>query len=474
MAVMDNNYLMHLPPHNVEAECAVLGAIVIDSGAFQKVTCLTPAMFYDPRNRKVFEGIISLFSQSKPIDIITLRNQLIADKLFDEQGAMYILEVANCVCTSVNIEEYAHIVRTLYQKRNLINIGNMLMNKAYDLSEDVDRITDSLLDELCKMSSGISNNDITMRDARMQMMERIKKAYFGEELGVPTGFREIDNEAGGFSLGDLIIIGADTSVGKSALAWSIATHAAAQGNAIGFVSLEMSPAQLFGRAVAHKTGIRSGRITNPSSHGERMLSDSEVGMIERASDKVDKLPIYIANIRTAESICAKVKMWVLKYGIKGVFIDYLQILATTGNNTNETSFLTNTARRFQQLAKEQNIFVCLLSQLSRSTSGEPNNASLNRLRGSHEIASAADMVILVSRPEQDGSAYPKPFEEISTHGTALLDIRKGRNVGTLRFIVEFDSNTTSFRSFDGHVPLTKDDPPDTNPLISFNDVFKSK
>ena len=345
------------------------------------------------------------------------------------------------------------------------------MNKAYDLSLDVDSITDSLLDELCKMSSSVSNSDITMHDAKKQMMERIAKAYHGEELGVPTGLREIDNAAGGFSLGDLIIIGADTSVGKSALAWSIALNAATSGSPIGFVSLEMSPAQLFGRAVARKTQICSGRITNPATHGDRMLSDSEIGMVERASDKIEQLPIYIADLRTVESICAKVKMWVLKYGIKGVFIDYLQILATSGSNTNETTFLTNTARRFQQLAKEQNIFVCLLSQFSRPTSGESNNASLKRLRGSQEIASAADMVILVSRPEQDGSAYTKPFEKISTHGTALIDIRKGRNVGTSKFVVEFDSNTTSFRSFDGHAPLAKDDPPDNTPLISYNDVF---
>ena len=97
---MNSNPTMHLPPHDVEAECAVLGAILIEPGAYQKVAYLTSEMFYDPRNRKVFEGIISLFSQSKPIDFITLRNQLIADKLFDEQGAMYIFEVANCVCTS--------------------------------------------------------------------------------------------------------------------------------------------------------------------------------------------------------------------------------------------------------------------------------------------------------------------------------------------------------------------------------------
>lgn len=471
MMAMNKNTAMHLPPHDVEAECAVLGAILIEPGAYQKVAYLTPEMFYDPRNRKVFEGIVSLFSQSKPIDFITLRNQLIADKLFDEQGAMYIFEVANCVCTSVNIEEHAYIVKTLYQKRNLLTIGNMLMNKAYDMSLDVDSITDSLLDEFCKMSSCVSNSDITMRDAKKQMMDRIAKAYHGEELGVPTGLREIDNTAGGFSLGDLIIIGADTSVGKSALAWSIALNVATSGSPIGFVSLEMSPAQLFGRAVARNTQICSGRITNPAAHGDRMLSDSEIGMVERASDKIEQLPIYIADLRTVESICAKVKMWVLKYGIKGVFIDYLQILATSGSNTNETTFLTNTARRFQQLAKEQNIFVCLLSQFSRPTSGESNNASLKRLRGSQEIASAADMVILVSRPEQDGSAYPKPFEDISTHGTALIDIRKGRNVGTSKFVVEFDSNTTSFRSFDGHAPLAKDDPPDKTPLISYNDVF---
>jgi len=473
MTAMKNtdNVQMHLPPHDVEAECAVLGALLIEPAAFQKVTFLTADMFYDSRNHKVFEGIFSLFSQNKPLDYVTLRTQLLADKLFDEESVAYIFDISTNVYTSAFIEEHAFIVHELYKKRQLHLLGNTLKDKTSDFSENVDDIIDSLLDELCRLSNGFSCKDITMHDAKAMMMERIRKAFLGEELGVPTGFREIDSKAGGFSLGDLIIIGADTSVGKSALAWTIAVNAAANGSPIGFVSLEMSPAQLFGRAVACNTLICSGRITNPTAHGDRMLSDSEIGMIEHASDKIERLPIYIADIRTVESICAKVKMWVLKYGIKGVFIDYLQILATSGSNTNETTFLTNTARRFQQLAKEHNIFVCLLSQFSRPISGESNNASLKRLRGSQEIASAADMVILVSRPEQDGTSYPKPFEEISTHGTALIDIRKGRNIGTSKFVVHFDSNTTTFRSFDGQPPLKKDDPQDNTPLISYNDVF---
>lgn len=470
---MDSNSTLpvHLPPHNTEAECAVLGALMIDQGAFQKVEYLNADAFYDPRNRKVFEAITSLISKNKPFDIVTVRNQLIANKSFDEAGSVYVLEIANCVCTSTCVEEHARIVYHLYKKRQLMTIGNELLGQAFDPMVDADTITDSLLGNLCRMSSGLANNDITMPDAKKQMMNRIKKAYLGEEMGVPTGFKELDNASGGFSLGDLIIIGADTSVGKSALAWTIAVNAASSGSPIGFISLEMSPAQLFGRAVARRTQINSGRITNPTTHGERKLSDIEIGTIEYAAADIEGLPIYIADIRTVESICAKVKIWVMKFGIKGVFVDYMQILATAGTSVSETTFLTNTARRFQQLAKELNIFVCVLSQFSRPTAGESNNASLKRLRGSQEIASAADMVILVSRPEQDGTSFPKGFEEISTHGTALIDIRKGRNVGTSKFVVKFDTNTTTFSSFDGHVPLAKDDPVCNTSFISYNDVF---
>lgn len=465
---------MHLPPHNVEAECSILGALLIDSTAYQKVSWLTADMFYDMRNRKVFKAITSLISQNKTVDYITLRDQLISAESFTEEEYTYVLDFASKVYTSACIEDHARIINMMYEKRQLMNVGNMLIEQALDPAIDAGAIKDKVLDNLCKMSNGLANQDISMSDAKKQMLERIRKAYFGEELGVPTGFPEIDNTAGGFSVGDLIIIGADTSVGKSALAWTIALNAASSGAHIGFISLEMSPAQLFGRAVARKTQICSGRITNPAAHGGRELTDHEIGVIERAAYKIEELPIYIADVRTIESICAKVKIWVMKYGIKGVFIDYMQILATTSTSVSETTFLTNTARRFQQMAKELNIFVCVLSQFSRPTAGESNNASLKRLRGSQEIASAADMVILVSRPEQDGTSFPKGFEEISTHGTALIDIRKGRNVGTSKFVVHFDSNTTTFSSFDGHVPLAKDDPISTTPFISYNDVFSDR
>ena len=470
---MDNNNTqpMHLPPHSVETECAVLGAMLLEGNAFMRVPFLTPEMFTDARNRKVFNIIASLASDGQDINLVSVHNRLLADKSSVGVDSAYIAELMMPVSTSVCIVQHALYLKSLYQRRQLITLGAELTSMAYDLSEDVEGITDTHLSKLCLLTDGLSDSDITMHDAKGLMMDRIKKAYLGEELGVPTGFHEIDQQAGGFSRGDLIIIGADTSVGKSALAWTIAVNAAATGAPIGFISLEMSPAQLFGRAVARKTAICSGRITNPAAHGDRRLSDIEVGMVERASDTVEQLPIFIADIRTVEGICAKVKMWVMKHGIRGVFIDYLQILATAGSNTNETTFLTNAARRFQQLAKEQNIFVCLLSQFSRPTSGESNGASLRRLRGSQEIASAADMVILVSRPEQDGSVYPKPFENISTRGTALVDIRKGRNVGTMKFVVAFDSITTTFRSIEGTPPLAKDDPIYTAPLITYNDAF---
>ena len=438
-------------PNNYQAECAVLGGLLISENNFEETSELSASSFYDPRNRDIYAAMRKLFNDKKPINIITVQEELERSK--STVPSMYLIDVSNCVATSVGLKEHVRIVKDKANRRQFISLLYELLEKSFDDSTDYSNFSEIVYQKTWQISEGRDNEDVLMCEAKKIMLENIDMAEKGIELGIPTGFPEIDKRSGGFSLGDLIVIGADTSVGKTSLAWTFATNAAKEGYPIGYFSLEMSPSQLFGRAVSRESMIVASRITNPSCSGERKLSKEELNRVKSVSEEIEKYPIFIANARTVESICLKVRVWVRKFGIKGVYIDYLQILATSSKITSETNFLTNVTRKFQQLAKELNIFICLLSQFSRPTAGESNAVSLHRLRGSQEIASAADVIILITRPEQDGTRFPYGFEQISTRGTALIDIKKGRNIGTFKFVCRYDAEHTTFFPIKGNPPL---------------------
>ena len=438
-------------PQSIDAERAVLGAIISFSCSDEILGVLKSETFYDPRNKEVFSVIKNLMANGRPVDLISVCEELKAEK--SDVDATYIVELTNCVATSAGLQNHVNILLDKADRRSLISLANCIMKKAYDDAMDISDVKDESANEICQMTLGKALGDFTMRDAKEQLLERIHKAQEGVELGVPTGFPDIDRRAGGLPLGEFIVIAADTSVGKTSLAWAFAINAAEKGNPIGFISLEMAPYQLFGRAVSNASRVEASRIINPSCTEPRKLNNEELNAINSVAKTMENLPIFMADIRTVDGICAKVQQWVSRKKIKGVFIDYVQILATSGRISNETSFLTNVARRFQRLAKELNIFVCVLSQLSRTSTGDFPTPSLQRIRGSQEIPSAADTVIMISRPEQDGTRYPKGFEKISTKGTALIDVQKGRNMGIFKFVAYYDAELTTFSPIIGNPPL---------------------
>lgn len=438
-------------PQCIDAERAVLGAIISFSCSDEILGVLKVETFYDPKNKEVFSAIKNLRANGKPVDLISVCEELKTEKSHVDET--YIVELTNCVATSAGLQNHVYILLDKAYRRSLISVADCIMKKAYDDAMDISGVIEESQSKICQLTLGKVSGEFTMGDAKEQLQERIRKAQEGVELGVPTGFPDIDRRAGGLPLGEFIVIAADTSVGKTSLAWAFAINAAKSGNPIGFISLEMAPYQLFGRAVSNESRVEASRIINPSCTEPRKLNNEELNAINSVARTMEKLPIFIADIRTVEGICAKVKQWVVKKNIKGVYIDYIQILATSGRITNETSFFTNLARRFQRLAKELNIFVCVLSQLSRASVGDYPTPGLQRIRGSQEIPGAADTVIMISRPEQDGTKYPKEFEQISTRGTALIEIKKGRNIGTFKFVCRYDAEHTTFFPIKGNPPL---------------------
>lgn len=468
---MDNSTIMKLQPQNIMVEQMVLGALMNFQNAYTKVQMLTEDAFYDKRHQIIFAAIKSLRAKDKPVDLVTVMEEIERTGKVTDELRNYILEVYSSVSTSANIEEHSLVVLDRAVRRRLIEMANDLMIKAYDESTDMTVLTEDTINEMSKLSCNNIFSEITMAEATEQMLERITQAQSGVEMGVPTGFSELDSR-GGFSLGDLVVIGADTSVGKSSLAWNIAVNAASKGYPIGYVTLEMSPAQLSGRAASRRSFLPAGKITNPAASGDRKLNPSEMQLLRNVAEEIKPLLIYISESSSDEQIYSQIKTWVYRHKVKGVFIDYLQILSATNNSFNtETEFLTNVSRRLKNLAKKLDIFICVLSQFSRPQGGA-NQLGLSRLRGSQEIASASDITILISRPEIDNTVYPRGFEDISTIGTALIDVKKGRNIGTFKFIVRYDSSTTTFSSIDGELPLAVDDPPIGTHIPTIDDIFK--
>lgn len=467
---MNNNNTTQIPPQAPDAEVAVLGALVQFAKAYDTVPYLTTDCFFDMRHKRIFEAVRSLASQGRAIDILTVPEEMKRLQTFQDGDNMYVIELTSSVCTYANIEYHVAVLMDRMKRRAMIALAKEMLSKAYEPRADICAIAEDASIEMTNISCNDVSSSITMKEASEQMMERIMKALDGVEQGVPTGFPELDSN-GGFCLGDLIVIGADTSVGKSALAWTIANNAARKGAIIGYITMEMSPAQLCGRSVAHSAVITSSRITNPATSGQLKLTSGELSLICNVTEEIKQLPILISEASSDEKVFSQIKIWAQRNKVKGVFVDYLQILATMNKKFNtETEFLTHVSRRLKQLAKELNIFICVLSQFSRPQ-GMSKSPDLTRLRGSQEIASAADMVMLLLRPEQDGSSYPNGFEKISTRGTALIDIKKGRNVGTGKFVVSFCGETAHFAPIIGEPPLAANDPPANTATIKIDNVF---
>jgi replicative DNA helicase len=262
-----------------------------------------------------------------------------------------------------------------------------------------------------------------------------------------TGFKDFD-ERGGFKPSNLILIGADSSQGKTSLADSIALNIAKSGSPIAVYSMEMTGVQLMTRIAAIESNIPSFVIS------DRAMTENQLKTFNQAIGRLEHLPMYFDDRSSSsiDTIISSIRSLYLKHHIKGVFIDYLQILSVNSKNTNTEYLLAECARHLKNLAKELNIFVVLLSQLSRDLqSPEP---TLARLRGSGQVNEAADMTILIYRPEYYIKTYgkvlhyPGSFKNVSTNGTALINVAKNRNGETFQFVCGFDEKTTKFYDLD--------------------------
>lgn len=426
-----------------KAEQYVIGSLLIDPTAYTLVSqYLDEDCFYDPMCRDIWKAVDNMGKQGMPIDVISVSAELSKQK--SNVTALDLMNISAHIASSAHVEYHAIRLQDLGRRRKLWVVGQQLSKVG--LSEEI--LTADAHQEAIESIGGVfekADGVFTLDDAMNSLNEiMVKNATVGGvTTGTKTGMERFD-EKGGLQKSDLIIVAGETSQGKTSLALCMTRHAIENGAKVAFYSMEMTKEQLTARLLSAKTNIPANNILYSGS-----LAPSEIRMIDDARGKLPGENLFFDDKSTSniDSILLSIRMLKMQKDIDGAVVDYLQILNV---NSRSTSFsreqaMGDAARRFKNLAKELNIWIIALSQLSRdSNCPEPN---LNRLRDSGQIGEAADVVILVYRAEYYNRAYPAPFDnkdDYPTDGTAMIDVAKGRNIGTFKFFMGFNKNTTNF------------------------------
>lgn len=481
-----------LPPQAIDLEEVVIGAMMIDKkGVDEVIDILHPGVFYKEAHQHIFEAIFNLFENSEPVDLLTVSSQLKkANKLERIGGDYYLIQLTQKVSSSAHIEFHARIILQKYIQRSLIKISNEIIEEAYDESTDVFDLLDGAESKLYEVTQGnIKRSSETAQSLVIQAKKRIEEISNKEGLsGIPSGFNKLDALTSGWQPSDLVIVAARPGMGKTALTLSMARNiAVGQNIPVAFFSLEMSSVQLITRLISSETGLSSEilRTGNLETHQWEQLNVKVKGL-EKAPLFIDDTPsLSIFDLR------AKARRLASQHGIKLVVIDYLQLMTAGGTQKggNREQEISTISRNLKALAKELNVPVIALSQLSRAveTRGGSKRPLLSDLRESGAIEQDADIVSFIYRPEYYKIDEWDDEERTPTEGQAEFIIAKHRNGGLdnirLKFIGhlgKFDNLETFDSPFEFHSKINEEedgegqkDPLDPKNLPSANDAFGS-
>jgi replicative DNA helicase len=392
-----------LPPHDVEAEEAVLGSLLIDPEAILKIAAsLKPEDFFSETNRAIYDACLSLYQRNEAINQITVAHELMRqNKLEQIGGAAFLSHLISNVPTSLHVEYYAQIVSSTATMRRLIQAARQIEALGYEGRSDIEASLNDAEDILFKVRGGQGVRGlIPIRELLGQYFEEVgppATAGGGEIPHILTGFAAVDDFLGGLQRTDLIILAAKTSLGKTSLALNIARNAAINQSAcIALFSLEMSRDAVVQRLLASESGVDSKRV-RLGQFGER-----EEAKIMHASGVLSEAPIYVDDspVLRVVDIRSKARRLHFERGIDLVIIDYLQLIQGTGKNENRVQELSAITRALKTLARELNAPVLALSQLSRAIEGRPSHVpQLSDLRESGSIEQDADVVIFIHRED---------------------------------------------------------------------------
>jgi replicative DNA helicase len=444
-------------PHNLEAEKCVLGAILINNPAFNQASEVIDAQdFFRDAHRRIFDKMVALSERSEPIDLVTLKDELTrSGDLDDVGGPAYISALTDGVPRSANVEYYAKIVKEKSTLRRLIQSATDVLGRAYDAEEDADELLDQAERSIFQIAEHRLRSGFVrvgeMVDQGYQLIEKLQQ-HKGLVTGVPSGFVELDEMTSGFQRSDLVIVAARPSMGKTSLVLNMALHAGIEaGKTVGIFSLEMAREQLFLRMLTSEARVDAHRFRGG------FLGEQDYARLVEAFARLHDAKVYIddtpsVGILEMRAKCRRLK---LERGLDLIIVDYLQLMQGRGRFENRQQELASISRSMKILAKELDVPILALSQLSRAPESRGDHRpQLSDLRESGALEQDADVVIFIFREDMySADGEPKP----ENAGTAEIIIGKQRNgpTGTVR--LAFLKQYTRFENLARRAGRERDD-----------------
>lgn len=474
-----------IPPQALDLEEVVLGAMMIDKkGVDEVIDILQPEAFYKQAHQYIYEAIVKLFESSDPIDLLTVSARLKTDgRLESVGGEYYLVSLTQKVASSAHIEFHSRIILQKYIQRSLIKISNEIIESAYEDATDVFDLLDEAESKLYDVTQGnIKKSAETAQNLVIQAKKRIEEISNKDGLsGIATGFDKLDKLTSGWQPSDLIIVAARPGMGKTALTLSMARNIAVNSNiGVAFFSLEMSSVQLITRLISSETGLSSEKLrTGKLEKHEWEQLNVKVKALESAPLYIDDTPsLSIFDLR------AKARRLASQKNIKLIIIDYLQLMTAAVNSKggNREQEISTISRNLKALAKELNVPVIALSQLSRAveTRGGSKRPVLSDLRESGAIEQDADIVSFIYRPEYYKIDEWDDDERSPTAGQAEFIVAKHRNGGLDEIRLKFIGNLGKFDNLDtfdspfefqSKMNANEENPFTTKNFPSTNDAF---
>jgi replicative DNA helicase len=436
---------LRIPPQHIDSEKAVLGSIMLRPHAIHEVSDFINAeSFYVSKHSLIYKTMLELSSKGEPIDILSLSHKLTEKGLLDQIGGSdYLTEIANSVPSSTNIKHYADIINKKHILRKIIEAGDDISELGFkDDEEDVFEILDKAEKRMMNINNNVSSHAFSsLKESLPEAWERLEKLHEtkGELRGVPTGFHDLDQYLSGLQKSDLIILAARPSMGKTTLALDIARQASLKhGVPTVIFSLEMSTQQLVDRILAAESHVNAWNLRTGN-----LSTENEFSKIRDSLDRLSRAPIFIDDmagnsIVRMRSVCRRIRA---ENGIGLIIVDYLQLMSTSKSYDSMVNQVTEISRSLKALAKEFDVPVIALSQLSRAVESRGGKPRLSDLRDSGSIEQDADIVMFIHREDKGKD------EEERTNIAEIL-IEKHRNGPVGKVDLYFDEKSTTFMTIE--------------------------
>jgi replicative DNA helicase len=438
--------ITRIPPQSLESERGLLGALLLKPDAIHDVAdTVRPDSFYAEKHRMIYEGMRELVGRGEPVDLLSLSEHLSGKSQLERVGGRaYIAELVNSAPSPGNFQYYAELVSRKHLMRALIDTAYEITESAYDESRDTTEVLDNAEKSIYAIgNASAAHKFIPISDKLEEAWERMESLSKdgGGIRGTPSGFPELDNLLSGFHPSDLVILAARPSVGKTSFALDIARNAAVRHNVpVGIFSLEMSAEQIIDRMISAESYVNSWKIRTNAVHAQE-----DFDRIRDAIESLSKAPIFIDdkpgnNILAMRAVARRLKR---EHGIGLLIVDYLQLMAPTNTKNSDSMVqqVTEISRSLKSLARELEVPVIALSQLSRAVEQRGGKPRLSDLRDSGSIEQDADVVMFIHREDKNNP-------DSDRQNIAEILIEKHRNGPTGRVELFFDDKRTSFQSMD--------------------------